>query len=62
MTRGYKIKDLENKAKNGIPVIINSRTYPKIIGWKQSHENKQWYTKSGRLEFYREEDEFIEYG
>ncbi|MEK7448304.1 MAG: molybdopterin-dependent oxidoreductase [Planctomycetota bacterium] len=62
MTKGYQIQDLENNAKNGIPALLMSRTYPKIIGWEQAHENKQWYNKTGRLEFYREEDEFIEYG
>jgi nitrate reductase alpha subunit len=38
------------------------RTTPKIVGWEQTNESKPWYTKSGRLEFYRDEDEFIEYG
>jgi nitrate reductase alpha subunit len=37
-------------------------TYPKIVGWEQTQESKPWYTKTGRLEFYREEPEFIEYG
>ena len=38
------------------------RTLPKIVGWEQTNESVPWYTKSGRLEFYRDEDEFIEYG
>ena len=32
------------------------------MGWEQANENKKRYTKTGRLEFYREEDEFIEAG
>jgi nitrate reductase alpha subunit len=62
MTRGYDVNKLEEDAKKGIPSIILSRTYPKIVGWEQANESKQWYNKTGRLEFYREEDEFIEYG
>jgi len=60
--KGYKIRELEENAKKGIPALLMTRTYPKIIGWEQSNENKPHYTKSGRLEFYRDEDEFIEYG
>ncbi len=59
---GYKIEELEENAKNGIPALLMTRTYPKIMAWEQSNENKPHYTKSGRLEFYRDEDEFIEYG
>jgi nitrate reductase alpha subunit len=62
MAKGYDIKELEDDAKKGIPALIMSRTYPKIVGWEQANESKQWYNKTGRLEFYREEDEFIEYG
>ncbi len=39
-----------------------SRTYPKAVGYEQVTDSRPWYTKSGRLEFYREEDEFIEAG
>jgi nitrate reductase alpha subunit len=39
-----------------------SRTYPKAVGYEQVHDGRPWYTKTGRLEFYREEDEFIEAG
>jgi len=62
MTKGYNVIELENNAKEGIPALLMSRTYPKIVGWEQMFENKKWFTKTGRLEFYRDEDEFIEYG
>ncbi len=62
MTKGYDVNKLEEDAKKGIPAILMSRTYPKIVGWEQAHESKQWYNKTGRMEFYRDEDEFIEYG
>lgn len=60
--RGYKIEDLAKKAEQGIPSIILSRSYPKFIGTAQTKENMPWYTKTGRLEFYREEDTFIDAG
>jgi nitrate reductase alpha subunit len=61
-TRGHRIEDLEAKAAEGIPAILETRTYPKIGGWEQGNEDKPWYTKSGRLEFYREEREFRDSG
>jgi nitrate reductase alpha subunit len=62
LTRGYRIDDLEEKAKRGVPALMMSRTYPKTVGWEQVHESRPWWTKTGRLEFYREEDEFIAAG
>ncbi len=61
-TKGFKFADLEEKARRGIPAIIESRTSPKAVGYEQVTDSVPWYTKSGRLEFYREEDEFIEAG
>jgi nitrate reductase alpha subunit len=60
--RGYRFLEMEDKAKHGEPVLAISRTYPKVMGWEQTQESRPWYTRSGRLEFYRDEDEFIEYG
>lgn len=60
--QGYRIEELEEKAKQGIPALTLFRTYPKVTGWEQHQESKPWYTKTGRLEFYREEPEFIEHG
>ncbi len=61
-TRGYKIADLHEKAKAGIPALMNYRTYPRQGGWEQRQESKPWYNRTGRLEFYRDEKEFIEHG
>ncbi len=61
-TRGYKMEELEARAKEGIPALMNSRTTPKAVGYEQVTDSRPWYTKSGRLEFYREEQEFIEAG
>ncbi len=41
---------------------MNTRTYPRTFSWEQVHESKPWYTKTGRLEFYRGEPEFLEAG
>src|SRR5262249_38730492 len=61
-TKGFKFAELEAKAKEGIPTLLESRTSPKAVGYEQVTDSKPWYTKSGRLEFYREEDEFIAAG
>ncbi len=61
-TRGHTIERLEQLANEGIPAILETRTYPKIGGWEQANEDKPWYTKTGRLEFYREESEFMDSG
>jgi len=60
--KGYRFDDLEKKAQEGIPSVMLTRTDPKAVGYEQVTESRPWYTKSGRLEFYREEDEFIEAG
>ncbi len=61
-TRGYKVEELEKKAKEGVPALMLSRTYPKYVGYEQSTEDKPWYGRTGRLEFYRDEPEFLEAG
>ncbi|MBM4414780.1 MAG: molybdopterin oxidoreductase [Chloroflexi bacterium] len=61
-TRGYDVLKLEELAKQGIPALMNFRTYPRQVGWEQRFENKPWYNRTGRLEFYRDEPEFIEHG
>ena len=61
-TKGYTYEALEQSCREGTPFYIMMRTSPRITGWEQTNESKPWYTKTGRLEFYREEDEFIESG
>ena len=60
--KGYRLLELEEKARQGIPALMMNRTTPKAVGYEQIVDSRPWYTKSGRLEFYREEDEFIESG
>ncbi len=61
-TKGYRFTELEAKAKQGIPSLMMTRTNPKSVGYEQVADSRPWYTKTGRLEFYREEDEFVEAG
>ena len=60
--KGYQIADLETKAEAGTPAILMTRTYPKYSSMEQVQESKPWYTKTGRMEFYREEPEFRDSG
>ena len=61
-TKGYTYEALEASCQKGVPFYLMTRTSPRVVGWEQTNEGRPWYTKSGRLEFYRDEDEFIEYG
>ena len=61
-TKGYSWQALLASCMNGTPFLSMSRTSPRIVGWEQTNESKPWYNKTGRLESYRDEDEFIEYG
>lgn len=60
--KGYKFDDIHAKGKLGIPTLMNTRTYPRLNSYEQVNESKPWYTKTGRLEFYRPEVEFVEAG
>jgi nitrate reductase alpha subunit len=61
-TKGYRFEALEKLAGEGIPALMMTRTTPRQTGWEQTQESRPWYTKTGRLEFYREEEEFIALG
>jgi nitrate reductase alpha subunit len=61
-TRGFDFDDLHARAEEGVPALMNFRTYPRQGGWEQRNESMPWYTKTGRLEFYREEPEFRDCG
>ncbi|MFN8122934.1 MAG: molybdopterin-dependent oxidoreductase [Thermoleophilia bacterium] len=61
-THGVKFADVLQKSKDGVPTLMNTRTYPRAAGWEQRQEDKPWYTPTGRLEFYRPEPEFREAG
>ena len=60
--KGYEFDQLEQDAQRGIPALMNNRTYPRASSYEQAKGELPWYTKSGRLEFYRPEPEFMESG
>lgn len=60
--KGYKFNELETLAAKGIPALKNCRTYPRASSYEQVMGEKPWHTKSGRLEFYRPEQTWIEHG
>ena len=60
--KGYQIEDLHALAKEGVPALLNMRTYPRMSSFEQARGEQPWHTKSGRLEFYRFEQEFIDSG
>jgi nitrate reductase alpha subunit len=57
-TRGVAFADLHGSCQEGVPLLMNNRTYPRHGGYEQRQEDKPWYTATGRLEFYRPEPEF----
>jgi nitrate reductase alpha subunit len=57
-TRGVTIDELHESCAQGVPLLMNPRTYPRAAGWEQRNEDKPWYNATGRLEFYRPEPEF----
>lgn len=62
VSKGYDAQTIINNAKEGIPAQMLTRTYPKIGAWEQTNEGKPHYTKTGRLEFFRFEQEFRDAG
>lgn len=60
--KGYTFQEILDSCRQGIPKYVMNRTSPRITGWEQINESKPWYTKTGRLEFYREEDEWLDAG
>ncbi|MDK1031579.1 MAG: molybdopterin-dependent oxidoreductase, partial [Planctomycetia bacterium] len=57
--RGYKVEDI--MAKGGAALAM-FRTFPRIPGWEQIQESVPFYTKTGRLELYRDEQEWLDQG
>ncbi len=53
-TKGFTVERL----KEG-PVRLHLKTYPRVPFWDNVHMDEPIYTKTGRFEFYKEEDKFI---
>jgi len=62
MTKGYDVEDLIARAERGEPALMMSTTYPKKVGTRQVEDGLPWYTRSGRLEFFREEETWTRVG
>ncbi|MCU0696813.1 MAG: molybdopterin-dependent oxidoreductase [Myxococcaceae bacterium] len=60
--KGYRVEVLLQKAAQGVPALVNNRTYPRISSYEQAKGEQPWHTKSGRLEFYRPEQDFLDAG
>jgi len=60
--RGFRIENLEADARRGVPALVQTRTYPVWSSYESVHDSVPWFTKTGRLEFYREEREFRDAG
>jgi nitrate reductase alpha subunit len=60
--KGYRIEKLEENAAKGVPALLNTRTYPRVSSLEQARSEQPWHTKTGRLEFYRPEADFIDSG
>ena len=57
--RGYDAREMIAADKGFLALF---RTYPRIPGWEQIQESKPFFTRTGRMELYREEDEWINQG
>lgn len=60
--KGYRVEMLLKRAAEGVPMLLNTRTYPRVSSFEQAKGEQPWHTKSGRLEFYRPEQEFLDGG
>ncbi|MBI5184126.1 MAG: molybdopterin-dependent oxidoreductase [Nitrospinae bacterium] len=57
--RGYKARDL---IERGVGVLAMFRTYPRIPAWENINESVPFFTRTGRMELYREENTWINQG
>lgn len=60
--KGYTFQEILDSSAQGVPKYVMNRTTPRIMGWEQIQESKPFYTKTGRMEFYREENEWLDAG
>lgn len=56
-TEDIDVTDLENG-----PERLKLKTYPRIPFYTQVHDDRPFYTKTGRMEFHKEEDRLIQLG
>ncbi|WP_435365179.1 molybdopterin-containing oxidoreductase family protein [Haloarchaeobius sp. DYHT-AS-18] len=56
-TQDIDVEDLEDG-----PERLQLKTYPRVPFYSQVHDDRPFYTKTGRMEFHKEEDRFVELG
>ncbi|MFC4450917.1 molybdopterin-containing oxidoreductase family protein [Halorussus aquaticus] len=56
-TEDIDVADLEDG-----PERLNLKTYPRVPFYSQVHDDRPFYTKTGRMEFHKEEDRFVDLG
>ncbi|WP_226021241.1 molybdopterin-containing oxidoreductase family protein [Halomicrobium salinisoli] len=56
-TQDIDVEDLEDG-----PERLQLKTYPRVPFYSQVHDDRPFYTKTGRMEFHKEEDRFLELG
>jgi len=56
-TRDIDVEDIEDG-----PARLQLKTYPRVPFYGQVHEDRPFYTKTGRMEFHKEEDRLQELG
>ncbi|QZP39658.1 molybdopterin-containing oxidoreductase family protein [Halobaculum magnesiiphilum] len=56
-TQGIDVADLRDG-----PERLKLKTYPRVPFYSQVHDDRPFYTKTGRMEFHKEEDRLIELG
>ncbi|MFB6156693.1 MAG: molybdopterin dinucleotide binding domain-containing protein [Haloferacaceae archaeon] len=56
-TRHIDVEELEKEPKR-----LKLKTYPRVPFYSQVHDDRPFYTKTGRVEFHKEEDRFIQLG
>ncbi|WP_436910154.1 molybdopterin-containing oxidoreductase family protein [Halosimplex marinum] len=59
---GITTQDIDVEDLRDGPERLNLKTYPRIPFYSQVHDDRPFYTKTGRMEFHKEEDRFIELG
>jgi len=59
---GITTQDIDVEDLRDGPERLQLKTYPRIPFYSQVHEDRPFYTKTGRMEFHKEEDRLIELG
>ncbi|MFT4957147.1 MAG: nitrate reductase alpha subunit [Halobacteriales archaeon] len=62
LDRGMSTRDIDVEDLETGPERLQMKTYPRVPFYSQIHEDRPFYTKTGRMEFHKEEDRFVDLG